>query len=438
MANSLLADLLKTPSQVREEQMQKLRAEGLQRAGLLQTPTGARTALPGIYTNIARSGIASAGENVANIARLGSQGLGGLLSAAGAPQAGQALAQATVTPEERQAGMLQETLRKVDPNNLNNLRAVRARLQAQNAPAQAIMFIDQQISAKEKEISSRAAAVREQERQERIDAQQERLTELKIQQAEKQLSGEAPPKIGAINPQDFYPSSIAKFAQSGDFNDLKRIEKDKPDTRPDLDKKMDRYLKLLQDDKDDQALKYGRAAGLVPEVSATLQKDYLESGKLRQEAASNMLKYRALADDVQKNGQDFGGGTEATWEEFYKEVTGSTDAVSELRTRYRNIRATSALQNLPPGAASDTDVRIALSGVPPENANAETVESFLRGLAKLEGYVEEYNRAKLKYIDDNQDIIGFESQWIESQQAKQTPDTQTRTTASGVTYTIID
>ena len=123
MANSLLADLLKTPSQVREEQMQKLRAEGLQRAGLLQAPTGARTALPGIYTNIARSGIASAGENVANIARLGSQGLGGLLSAAGAPQAGQALAQATVTPEERQAAQAQSVMRGLDMNDPAALNA---------------------------------------------------------------------------------------------------------------------------------------------------------------------------------------------------------------------------------------------------------------------------------------------------------------------------
>lgn len=129
MANSLLADLLKTPSQVREEQMQKLRAEGLQRAGLLQAPTGARTALPSIYTNIARSGIASAGENVANIARLGSQGLGGMLGAAGYEQAGQALAQATVTPEERQAAQAQSVLRGVNMNDPESLLKAAQQLQ---------------------------------------------------------------------------------------------------------------------------------------------------------------------------------------------------------------------------------------------------------------------------------------------------------------------
>jgi len=159
MANSLLADLLKTPSQVREEQMQKLRAEGLQRAGLLQAPTGARTALPGIYTNIARSGIASAGENVANIARLGSQGLGGLLSAAGAPQAGQALAQATVTPEERQAALTQNIMRQMKPGDPKSMRAVAQQLQ-QRGLTKAALVLAQQASVLEKMQAETAAAQR--------------------------------------------------------------------------------------------------------------------------------------------------------------------------------------------------------------------------------------------------------------------------------------
>ena len=159
MANSLLADLLKTPSQVREEQMQKLRAEGLQRAGLLQAPTGARTALPGIYTNIARSGIARAGESAANIARLGSQGLGGLLSAAGAPQAGQALAQATVTPEERQAALTQSLLSQMKPGDPKSMRAVAQQLQ-QRGLTRAALTLAQQASELEKMQAETAAAQR--------------------------------------------------------------------------------------------------------------------------------------------------------------------------------------------------------------------------------------------------------------------------------------
>lgn len=159
MANSLLADLLKTPSQVREEQMQKLRTEGLQRAGLLQAPTGARTALPSIYTNIARSGVARAGENVANIARLGSQGLGGMLGAAGYQQAGQALAQATVTPEERQAQLTQSIMQQLKPGDPKSMRAVAQQLQ-QRGLTRAALVLAQQASALEKMQAETVAAQR--------------------------------------------------------------------------------------------------------------------------------------------------------------------------------------------------------------------------------------------------------------------------------------
>ena len=167
MANSLLADLLKTPSQVREEQMQKLRTEGLERAGLLKAPTGAQTALPSIYTNIARSGIASAGENVANIARLGSQGLGGLLSAAGAEQAGQALAQATVTPEERQAAQAQAAMQGINYSNIASLKAAAQKLKelgnVQVAAALEKRIADLATAQAEVDIKEREVAVKEQE-----------------------------------------------------------------------------------------------------------------------------------------------------------------------------------------------------------------------------------------------------------------------------------
>lgn len=191
MANSLLADLLKTPSQVREEQMQKLRAEGLQRAGLLQAPTGARTALPGIYTNIARSGIASAGENVANIARLGSQGLGGLLSAAGAPQAGQALAQATVTPEERQAAQLQTATRGLQMGNLESMKSTLKKMQEAGAPLEATLALSEVIAKREKVLLDRAAAARGEQLQRDEFGLREREIELQEAkfEAEKILGG---------------------------------------------------------------------------------------------------------------------------------------------------------------------------------------------------------------------------------------------------------
>lgn len=156
------------------------------------------------------------------------------------------------------------------------------------------------------------------------------------------------------------------------------------------------------------------------------------------ESRANSLRYNDLADDVIA-AKEFKGGAYASWEEAYKEFTGNTDAVSLLKTRYRGIRASAAVNNLPPGAASDADVRLALSGVPPENANAETVAQFLRGLAKLEAEVAAYNTAKVAFLDAKRDLLGFDQEYQESR--KRVEDKQkgtTRTTAGGVTYEVIE
>lgn len=434
---SMILNMLKTPQQVREEQLAKLREQSTAQAKLLASPVSATTALPGLISRYAAGAMAEQATDIEKARRRGLETAAGLLSVgAGNLGPAQALRSAMFSPEERQAQDVQNIMRGLNTNDPAALKQA-----AQQLSDLGLVGAATQLTQRAEQIVDKLQAqgyrIAKEARDERTSEQTERLTELKIQKAEKELSGKEPPKIGAINPQDFTPSSIAKFADSGDYNDLdeKVRVKDQVDNRTPQEKNLDRYLSLIEDGKEDAALKFGRAANLVPEMSTTLQKDYLNSSQQRQQAASNILKYTSLADDIKNAGDTFGGGADATWTEFYKEITGSTDAISELRTRYRNVRASNAMQNLPPGAASDKDVEIALQGVPPENANAATVESFLRGLAQLERYVADYNTAKLKYMDENQDIVGFESQWIDSQ--KQAQPTS-RTTASGVTYTIVE
>lgn len=243
------------------------------------------------------------------------------------------------------------------------------------------------------------------------------------------------PEIGAINPQDYTPESIQKFATTNNFSDLVRVDKPADDNRTGAEKELDRWLVMLDKGQDEAALAFGRRTGLVPDLSSALEKDYLDSSRASRESSASALRYGELANQIERVGEAFGGGAQSTWTESYKELTGDTDSISALRTRYKAIRASSAVQNLPPGAASDADVALALQGVPPENANATTVASFLRGLAKLEAEVSRYNQAKLKYLDDNRSIVGFESQYIDQRTAETAP--KTRTTSGGVTYEII-
>lgn len=156
MAESLIANLLKTPQQVREEQMARLRQEGLQRAQTISTPTGAMTALPSIYANVARQGIAGAGERTANIARLATQGAGSLLGAAGAsPELAQAVSGLAVSPEERQATQFQQIMGNYQPGNLQSMKSTYDQLKQAGAPAGVLMQMSQAIQQQEDVVRKR-------------------------------------------------------------------------------------------------------------------------------------------------------------------------------------------------------------------------------------------------------------------------------------------
>ena len=443
MAEGLLQGLLKTPQQVREEQLLRMQQQAV--AGRqLQSPLRASSALPGIFSNVLAQQAPALATDVAQAARGITQGVGGMLGAVGQQGLGQAVAGATISPEERQAAQAQQVLQGLDQNNADSLEAAARRLQqlnltgaAQQLSTRAIQLRDRDEKAKlarAAEMRAESAEQRDIAGEERATAAaelQNRLTELNIQQEERNPNA---PDIGAINPQDYTPASIEKFRKTGVFTDLKRVVKPASDERTNDEKNLDRYLKLIAENKLDAARSFGRATGLIPEMSVALQKAYLDSGKAAQESSASALRLNDLINEIDAVKDEFGGGTTTTWEEQYKKMVGDQDAVSALRSRYNAVRAGEAMRNLPPGASSDTDVALALSGVPPENANAETVIGFLRGVAKLEEFTAKYNQAKVKYMDENREIVGFETEFRNAQEAAKT---QQRTTAGGVTYEII-
>jgi hypothetical protein len=443
MADGMLQGLLKTPQQVREEQLLRMQQQAV--AGRqLQSPLRASSALPGIFSNVLAQQAPALATDVAQAARGITQGVGGMLGAVGQQGLGQAVAGATITPEERQAAQAQQVLQGLDQNNADSLEAAAQRLQqlgltgaAQQLSTRAIQLRDRDEKAK----LARAAEMRAESAEQRAvsgeqratatSELQNRLTESNIQQKERNPNE---PDIGAINPQDYTPESIEKFRKTGVFTDLKRVVKPASDERTNDEKNLDRYLKLIAENKLEAARSFGRATGLIPDMSATLQKTYIDSGKAAQESSASALRLNDLINEIDAVKDEFGGGTTTTWEEQYKNVVGDQDAVSALRTRYNAVRASEAVRNLPDGAASDADVALALSGVPSENANAKTVMGFLRGVAKLEEFTAKYNQAKVKYMDQNRDIVGFETEFRNAQEAAKA---QQRTTAGGVTYEII-
>lgn len=98
-----------------------------------------------------------------------------------------------------------------------------------------------------------------------------------------------------------------------------------------------------------------------------------------EQAAGRMLD---LASQLEQQPGAFTGaaGSAAEW---LKKTTGNQDAMTQLRNEYTRLRNTQAIKSLPPGVATDKDIELALKGLPPETANAATLASFLRGMAKM-------------------------------------------------------
>lgn len=191
------------------------------------------------------------------------------------------------------------------------------------------------------------------------------------------------------------------------------------------------FYQQLKRENPEGAQEFGRQRGFVSkegqELSVNMQKRLSDAGDEALKSEGNVARYTELADQVEK--APIRGGVLGNWQEVYKETTGDQDAVSNLRQRFNGIKASQVVNNLPPGAASDTDIKLALSGFPSDKANKQQITSFLRGLSKLEQKSAEYNNFKSDWITDKGTERGMLQAWKErgkptSKQASQPASTQ--------------
>lgn len=160
---------------------------------------------------------------------------------------------------------------------------------------------------------------------------------------------------------------------------------------------------------------FGQAAGFVSkegrELAPQVQKrlsDAIDAGVL---AENNIGKYDSLADQMES--ADFAGGAAGSISERIKEITGDQDAVTDLRKQAYQARATQAMANLPPGAASDPDVKIAFQPMPTDNAGPETWARWLRAQSKVQKINADFNNFKADYISQNGSERGMLKAWKE-------------------------
>lgn len=91
---------------------------------------------------------------------------------------------------------------------------------------------------------------------------------------------------------------------------------------------------------------------------------------------------------------------------------GTQGEVDRIKTQFQAIVNTDIINNLPPGVASDKDIEMAKSGYMNPSWNAEEIEMFLRGQAKLAAYAAEREDAKATWMEENRgSLAGFNSFW---------------------------
>jgi hypothetical protein len=212
------------------------------------------------------------------------------------------------------------------------------------------------------------------------------------------------------------PAAAAKFAKARGYTDSPKEQALTPQER-----NMARYEQMLQDG-NPNAEAFAVSSGLKSkegrELSSTAQTEVVKALEMSELNSVNVTKYLDLASRF-KDSDIAGGlaGTGGSWREALKTATGSQDEVSKIVGDWQKIRSGEAIASLPQGPATDADIKLALQPLP-ENANAEYMDKYLRGLAKVADYKQKYAQAKADFITENgalrgKDGVNFGKVWSE-------------------------
>jgi hypothetical protein len=207
-------DAFKTPEQVREEQLDKLRERSTAQATLLgNIGQRASTALPGIFGSFAASQLPEMAVDLNQATRRGLLGAGSIAGAAGRPGVQQALQQAAVSPGERQAGATQEALRQLQGASPEEMMAVARELQQRGnvQGSQAIMQMAREAQLSQAELESEKALTAQ-----RLAKTQETLMGMQPSATALDFAGQNLSDILGIQPnilQSFDTASVQKANQ---------------------------------------------------------------------------------------------------------------------------------------------------------------------------------------------------------------------------------
>ncbi len=176
----------------------------------------------------------------------------------------------------------------------------------------------------------------------------------------------------------------------------------------------DQYQQLKQTDPE-AAEEFGRKTGFLSkegiDLSAHMEKRLSTANDEAVDSAATARRLESLASEFE-GAEDLGSGLFGSkWAELLKKTTGEQDAHTALRKKYNGIRASQAVNNLPPGAASDKDIELALSGFPDADANGEHIAQWMRGVIKLEEHRRDFAEHRVAFISKHGHERGLLDEW---------------------------
>lgn len=150
----------------------------------------------------------------------------------------------------------------------------------------------------------------------------------------------------------------------------------------------------LQSDVELKLFELNQKGGQLEPSATKLVNDSVVASVGSEQSASRMLD---LASRLEQQGGGYGAFSGAN--AWIRNATGNQDSWTQTRQEYVRLRNTQAIKSLPPGPATDRDIELAMKGFPAENADAKTVASFLRGMAKMAQYEAVAESAKADWVN---------------------------------------
>jgi hypothetical protein len=150
----------------------------------------------------------------------------------------------------------------------------------------------------------------------------------------------------------------------------------------------------LQTDVEMKLFELGQTGGKLDADARKIVNDATIAAVGSEQSAGRMLDLAGRIESAQG-----GKGALTKASEWFAGATGRQDEWTQMRQEYTRLRNTQAIKSLPPGPATDKDIQMALKGFPEETANAQTIGSFLRGMAKLQQFEAAAKSAEAEWVN---------------------------------------